>query len=349
MGTPRRKAIRPRSVLVAESEAMARVVDTIEALAESDVPVLIQGEPGTGRELVARLLHHAGRRATGELLTVDAGAAPRGLWMALAPGGGDPALDGARNGTLVVKDLCELPRSAQRSLGRALRERERHGAGRRGEVRVIGVTDPDLALAVDAELFNRALYERLAAHTVTLPPLRDRGTDIAPLAAQFVAGYARDLGRGKVVLSARAAARLVSYPWPGNVGELKRVARRLVLRCKGSRIQVGDVDAVLPVLAHRVPLEDMAFEDMVRSQVADFLRRLGGVQVSGIYADIIARVEAPLLDLVLERTGGNQLKAAEVLGLNRNTLRRKLAEHGLRARTRGATRRGVRAKRGDAA
>ena len=130
-------------------------------------------------------------------------------------------------------------------------------------------------------------------------------------------------------MSALATSRLQRYPWPGNVGELKSICRRLVVQVERSRIEAGDVDEVLPLVAERVPLEDMAFEDMVKSKLAGLLARMDGYPVHDLYEKVLARVERPLFDLVLEHTGGNQVKAAELLGLNRNTLRKKLDSLGM--------------------
>ena len=138
-----------------------------------------------------------------------------------------------------------------------------------------------------------------------------------------------EVGRDRMNVSTRAHARLVKYPWPGNVAELKSIARRLVVRVTRSRLEAGDVDEVLPVVAERVPLEDLAFEEMVKSKLAGLLARIDGYPVHDLYEKVLARVERPLFDLVLVHTGGNQLKAAEILGLNRNTLRKKLADLGI--------------------
>jgi two-component system nitrogen regulation response regulator GlnG len=122
---------------------------------------------------------------------------------------------------------------------------------------------------------------------------------------------------------------LTAYPWPGNVAELKSIARRLVVRVTHAKLEAGDVDEVLPVVAERVPLEDLAFEEMVKGKLAGLLARIDGYPVHDLYDKVLARVERPLFDLVLAHTGGNQLKAAEILGLNRNTLRKKLADLGI--------------------
>jgi two-component system, NtrC family, nitrogen regulation response regulator GlnG len=328
----------PRELLVAESESMHAVAGAVEEASRHDQPVLILGEPGSGRELVARLIHLASRRRGRELVTVRAGAAPKAIFVDEIEGSSNSAFRRAHGGSLLVKDVSDLTRAAQRKLSRVLRP-SAPGAGTSAadssssgplyDVRVLATCDPGLDRAAAAEVFNRVLFERLATCSIHVPPLRDRVPDIVPLATQLVRQYAREIGRSRVAISTRAYDRLVAYPWPGNVAELKGIVRRLVVNVRGNHIQAGDVDAALPLLAERVPLEQMSLEEMVRCKLAAFLRRLDGYPVAGVHEDVLARVERPLLDLVMEHTGGNQVKAAEILGLNRNTLRRKLSEHGL--------------------
>ena len=239
------------------------------------------------------------------------------------------ALRAAAGGTLLVKDVCDVPAPSQKALRSAIRARtpkkpERDTSGEVYDVRVVGTADLDLERAVDAKILSRELYEQLSAHRIDVPPLRERQDDIPKLADRWVGHYAGEVGRSRVTLSTRAQDRLQRYPWPGNVGELKSICRRLVVSVERSKIEAGDVDEVLPVVAERVPLEDMAFEDMVKSKLAGLLARMDGYPVHDLYEKVLARVERPLFDLVLERTGGNQVKAAELLGLNRNTLRKKL-------------------------
>jgi two-component system nitrogen regulation response regulator GlnG len=323
-----------RDLLVAESDVMREVVAAVEKMAAHDDPVLVIGEPGCGRELIGRLIHLSSRRRKRPLVAVRPGAAPKSIFVDEIEGSSNSAFHQAHGGTLLVKDVCELTRAAQRKLSRVLRAPQAGGADAGPEsiyydVRVIATCDPGLDRAARAEVFNRVLFDRLAASTILVPPLRDRGPDIAPLAEQLVRQYARELGRGRMTISARARDRLIAYPWPGNVAELKGIARRMVVCVKGSIVQAGDVDAILPSLAERVPLEQLSLEEMVRCKLAAFLRRFEGYPIAGVHEDVLARVERPLLDLVMEHTGGNQVKAAEILGLNRNTLRRKLSEHGL--------------------
>lgn len=318
------------SLLVAESPAMRGVVERLEDYASALDPVLVLGEAGTGRELIARILHVSSRKGKGAFVTVPGGAAPRNLFYAGPNAASENTLRSASGGTLLIKDLCELPRTAQKRLDRVLRAKGKASAHEL-DVLMVGSCDIDLRYAVDAGVFSAELFALFAERQIVVPPLRERVADIPPLTAALIREYGREIGKNRMTLSTRAYELLVKYPWPGNVAELKGIARRLVYRAKATRIEAGDVDAVLPTVAERVPLEDMSFEDMVKSKLAAFMRRVEGYRLDGLYDDVIARVEKPMLDLVMQSTGGNQLRAAEILGVNRNTLRRKLTDHGMLA------------------
>jgi two-component system nitrogen regulation response regulator GlnG len=325
--------------LVAASPAMRAVITCVERYADGDAPVLICGEHGTGRELVARVLHRRGPRRASRFVAVrptfeDAPTSPNP-----SPGGGRDgdaceracrALRAASGGTLLVKDVSDLSASSQRTLKRAIRDRggEREGA-EVFDVQVVATADLDLERAVDAAIVSPELYQLFQARRIEVPPLRERSEDLPELFERWIRHYAAEIGRAKPTVSSRAYARLIAYPWPGNVAELKSIARRLVVRVTRARLEAGDVDEVLPVVAERVPLEDLAFEEMVKAKLAGLLARIDGYPVHDLYDKVLARVERPLFDLVLAHTGGNQLKAAEILGLNRNTLRKKLADLGI--------------------
>jgi len=330
-----RRTARAKTFLVADSPAMKQVVSRVGAYADGDVPVLICGEHGTGRELIARVLHQAGPRRHARFVAVRPtfeGAdvpAPADGMIDEADERTRRALRAAAGGTLLVKDVCDVPAPSQKTLRRAIKHRDRGETDEVYDVRVVGTADLDLERAVDAKILSRELYDQLAAHRIDVPPLRERVEDIPTLAEKWVGHYASEVGRTKMSLSSRAQSRLQRYPWPGNVGELKSISRRLVIQVERNRIEAGDVDAVLPIVAERVPLEDMAFEDIVKSKLAGLLARMDGYPVHDLYEKVLARVERPLFDLVLERTGGNQVKAAELLGLNRNTLRKKLDTLGM--------------------
>ena len=320
-----RAGVRANEFLVAESPAMRAVVASVERYADGGAPVLICGEHGTGRELVARVLHQRGPRGGGRFVAVrpsfegtDVASAPSDDACARAK----LALRAAAGGTLLVKDVSDLSTLSQKTLRRAIRDDA-------SEVQVVATGDLDLERAVDANIVARELYDLFAPRRIVVPPLRERGDDLPTLCERWIKHYGREIGRGAQTVSSRAHARLASYPWPGNVGELKSIARRLVVRVSRAKIEAGDVDEVLPAVATRVPLEDLAFEEMVASKLAGLLARIDGYPVHDLYDKVLARVERPLFGLVLAHTGGNQLKAAKILGLNRNTLRKKLATLGM--------------------
>jgi DNA-binding NtrC family response regulator len=326
----------PRDFLVAESPAMRAVVESIARYADTDQPVLICGEHGTGRELVARVLHLSGPRRAARFVAVRPTLeSPEVAEPDRRDDDGDDdgaararrVLRAAAGGTLLIKDVVDLPATSQRTLRKAMREKRRSDTPSEVyDVRVVGSGDQDLESAVAAKILSRELYEQMSGQRIDVPPLRERVADIPTLFERWIRHYGDEVGRDRVSVSTRAHARLVKYPWPGNVAELKSTARRLVVRAASSKIEAGDVDEVLPKVAERVPLEDMAFEDMVKAKLAGFLRRMDGYAVHDLYEKVVQRVERPLLELVLQHTGGNQVKAAEILGLNRNTLRKKLAE-----------------------
>ncbi|HET9627577.1 MAG TPA: sigma 54-interacting transcriptional regulator [Kofleriaceae bacterium] len=330
-----RPSLKADDFLVAESPAMRAVMTAVDRYADGDAPVLICGEHGTGRELVARVLHRRGPRCASRFVAVrptfeDAPVPVGGVRDPDACERARRALRSATGGTLLVKDVSDLSASSQKTLRRAIRDRrgEREGA-EVFDVQVVATADLDLERAVEAEIVSPELYQLFAARKIEVPPLRDRIDDLPELFERWIKHYAAEMGRNKPSVSSRAIARLTAYPWPGNVAELKSIARRLVVRVTRAKLEAGDVDEVLPVVAARVPLEDLAFEEMVKSKLSGLLARIDGYPVFDLYDKVLARVERPLFDLVLAHTGGNQLKAAEILGLNRNTLRKKLADLGL--------------------
>jgi two-component system nitrogen regulation response regulator GlnG len=317
----------PRQVLVCHSPAMRALTVAIDEVAATDTPVLVLGEPGTGRELVARLLHVRSPRARKPLVTVRAGA-PRAVGHDDGAGWPRDACERAVGGSLLVKDDGELSRAGQRRLARELSMQAERKAP---DVRILATTDPGLDRVADAGMWHRGLFQRLAAATLEVPLLRERLEDVEPLATRFLREYTRELGRGKRSFAARAIDRLACHTWPGNVAELKAVVRRLAIGVRGRTIGEGDVDAVLPSPVSIGPADPRSLEELVRTRLADFLRRVEGYSLTGVHDDIMGQVERPLISLVLEHAKGNQVRAAEILGLSRNTLRKKLADHGLLA------------------
>lgn len=316
----------PWSFLVAQSGSMQAVKAQLAAWAETDAPVLICGEHGTGRELIARVLHNVssrrGKRFVSVRPTFESSDVPVGAREDRATA----ALIAADKGTLLIKDVCDASRSSQRVIKRALRRPIDDGP----DVRIVATSDEDFDAAVEAEILSRELHDRLSEHRIDVPALRDRREDVPELFERWAKHYAAEVGRESLTLATACGDRLKQYSWPGNVAELKAIARRLITRTRKARIEAGDVEAVLPLVALRVPLEDISFEEMVKAKVAALLGRMDGYSVSDLYEKIVTRVERPLFDLVMTQTSGNQLRAAQMLGLSRNTLRKKLAECGVR-------------------
>jgi two-component system nitrogen regulation response regulator GlnG len=331
----RRRKFLSESLIVGDSPEMAKVVEQVEDAADNDAPVLIEGEPGSGRELVARTIHYAGPRRGADFVALKAATIPRELLEGELFGARGGTLRRANGGTLLVKDVDTLPPGPQRGLAKVLRRREREETGELYDVRIIGASDGDLGEAVASAVFDRELYDRLGVR-IRIPPLRKRLADLPKLAKRFLTQAGEDLGVIAPRIHDGALDRMAKYPWPGNVAELKDVARRLVLGWKGqgtnakrSAIDAALVDQILPKVEERIPSEDMSFEELVRSKLKGFLRRVDGYPIDNLYDEVIGRVERPLLALVMEYAKGNQLRAAEILGLNRNTLRKKLAQHNL--------------------
>ncbi len=331
-----RPETRANDFLVSESTAMRAVAAQVAEYADGDAPVLICGEHGTGRELVARVLHQRGPRGRGRFVAVR----PSFEGSEVPTTSSDDACERARRalkaaagGTLLVKDVSDLSAPSQKTLRCAIRDR-RDGSGA-FDVQVVATADVDVDRAVEAKIVAKDFYELFAARRIEVPPLRDRTDDLPTLFDRWVKHYAAEIGRSRPTVSTRAYERLCTYPWPGNVAELKSIARRLMMRVSRSRIEAGDVDEVLPRVAVRVPLEDLAFEEMVKAKLAGLLARIDGYPAHDLYEKVVARVERPLFDLVLAHTGGNQLKAAEILGLNRSTLRKKLADLGMKKKSKG--------------
>jgi len=315
-----------REQLLGSSAPMAELRERVKEAAAQESPVLIEGERGTGRERVARLLHECGPRKNHDFVRVDPDEDDE-------PPRVDAELERANGGTLLVKEIAHVGRGSQRKLLRAIKrgpgatkDRERGGTSEFCDVRVIAATGVDLSRAVADELFDPELYERLGALRISLPPLRRRPEDVPLLLDHFGRTESREIGGDKLSFHSRALDKLTAYSWPGNVAELRDVVRRLCLRRRKSQVELADVEAVLPPVEERVPVEQLSFEEMVRAKIRALLQRMEGYPIEDLYEEVISRVERPLIELVLERTGNNQLKAAEILGLNRNTLRKKIAE-----------------------
>ncbi len=327
--------------LIGRHPRMQDVYKTIGRIAGSDVTVLLRGESGTGKEIVARAIHHYSRRAGGPFVAVSCAAIPGPLLESEMFGHERGAftdakerklgkLELAHGGTLYLDEIGDMPVELQTKLLRALQERtiERVGGtdSIRVDARVLAATNRDLEALMKEGRFREDLYYRLNVVTVHLPTLCDRRRDIPLLVEHFLAKYAGALGERGV--APEALDRLVGHDWPGNVRELENVIQRaMVLAADGvilpEHLPIGPVSAAASVAV------DATLEDVIERKLMECVRGLREHASANLYDLMIGLVEKPLLRAVLRETGGNQVRAAQILGINRNTLRKKLVEHGI--------------------
>jgi two-component system, NtrC family, nitrogen regulation response regulator GlnG len=327
--------------LIGRHPRMQDVYKTIGRIASSDVTVLLRGESGTGKELVARAIHHYSRRAGRPFVAVSGAAIPGTLLESELFGHERGAFTDAKErklgkmelahgGTLFLDEIGDMPVELQTKLLRALQERtiERVGGQDpvRIDVRVLAATNRDLEAMMREGRFREDLFYRLNVVTVNLPPLRERRRDIPLLVEHFLAKYGPELGERGVAPD--ALDRLVGHDWPGNVRELENVIQRaMVMATSGvilpEHLPIGPVSAAASVAV------DASLEEIVERKLLECVRGLRDHSSANLYDLMIGLVEKPLLRAVLRETGGNQVRAAQILGINRNTLRKKLTEHSI--------------------
>ena len=321
--------------LVFSDASSQRLLDQIELIADSDVSVLIQGETGTGKELVARHLHaRSGRR--GPFVAVNCGAFAEHLIESELFGHEAGAFTGAigkragwfeaaHKGSLFLDEIGDLPMSMQVKLLRVLQEREVVRIGSRTtipvDVRLITATNVDLTRAVANNRFRMDLYYRVAVASLELPPLRERPGDIEPLVRHFATTHARQMQREAPQFSADALAALRRHPWPGNIRELENTIQIALLVSKNGVVREQDL---------RFPAGDTLREAAALPAAPGEALENALEQLLDVPQDqLFATVEGSLLRLALQQTGGNQVRTAHKLGLSRNVLRTLLKRHGL--------------------
>jgi two-component system, NtrC family, nitrogen regulation response regulator GlnG len=327
--------------LVGRHPTMQEVYKTIGRVAASDVSVLLRGESGTGKELVARALHHYSRRAGRPFIGISAAAIPATLLESELFGHEKGAftdakerrlgkLELAHGGSVFFDEIGDMPPELQVKLLRALQERtfERVGGHEliRMDVRVLAATHRDLEAMMKEGRFREDLFYRLNVVSLSLPALRDRRGDIPLLADHFLAKYAATLGER--IIAPEAMDRLVGYDWPGNVRELENVIQRAMVMATGGAILPEHLP-IGPVSAAAAVAPDASLEEIIERKMQECVRGLRGHASANLHALMVGLVEKPLLRAVMRETRGNQVRAAQLLGINRNTLRKKLKEHGI--------------------
>jgi two-component system nitrogen regulation response regulator GlnG len=336
--------------LIGRSPAMQDIYRVLARLTQTDLTVTINGESGTGKELVARVLHDFGKRKHGPFVAINMAAIPRELIESELFGHEKGAFTGAlqratgrfeqaEGGTLFLDEIGDMPMEAQTRLLRVLQEGEYTTVGGRASikanVRIIAATHRDLMAQIQQGLFREDLYYRLNVVPLRLPPLRERLDDIGDLARHFLRRAAKS-GLGDKTIATAAVDRLKAHSWPGNVRELENFIRRLAaLRSEDTLT----ADLVAAELQAQMPPPDMrrtggssasspaGLSEAVERHLADYFAGYGkSLPPPNLYDRVLAEVERPLFIAALAATHGNQIKAADLLGLNRNTLRKRIRD-----------------------
>ncbi|MFZ1102647.1 MAG: sigma 54-interacting transcriptional regulator, partial [Hyphomicrobiaceae bacterium] len=332
--------------LIGRSPAMQEIYRALARLTRTDLTVMINGESGTGKELVARVLHDYSKRRNGPFVAINMAAIPRELIESELFGHEKGAFTGAQQrtegrfqqaegGTLFLDEIGDMPMEAQTRLLRVLQEGEYTTIGGRTpiktDVRIVAATHRELKTQIAQGLFREDLYYRLNVVPLRLPPLRERLEDVGDLVRHFLRQTAK-IGLGQKTIEQAAVERLKRYHWPGNVRELENLVRRIAALHPEDVVTAAIIEAELteaapPPAAPESGNSPRELSEMVERYLAGHFASYGReLPPAGLYDRILQHVERPLLIAALAATRGNQIRAAALLGLNRNTLRKKIRD-----------------------
>ncbi|EDQ32794.1 nitrogen regulation protein NR(I) [Hoeflea phototrophica DFL-43] len=356
LSEPRKVAAQPEDTtegmpLVGRSAAMQEIYRVLARLMQTDLTLMITGESGTGKELVARALHDYGKRRNGPFVAINMAAIPRDLIESELFGHEKGAFTGAQNrstgrfeqaegGTLFLDEIGDMPMDAQTRLLRVLQQGEYTTVGGRtpikSDVRIVAATNKDLKILINQGLFREDLFYRLNVVPLRLPALRDRAEDVPDLVRHFVR-HAVGEGLDAKRFDGDALDLLKAYPWPGNVRELENVVRRVMALYPQDVISREIIDNELRIETPEqsspqggAPMAQATIAQSVEENMRRYFSGFGeDLPPPGLYHRVLEEVEYPLILAALTATRGNQIKAADLLGLNRNTLRKKIRELGV--------------------
>jgi two-component system nitrogen regulation response regulator GlnG len=322
--TPTREALDDLP-LVGRTPAMQALYRLVARVMNSDLAVLITGESGTGKSLIARAIHDFSDRRTMPFVVAQE-ADLQGVE------GPSSLLARARGGSLVFDEIADYGDEAQARIVRMLDMVSSRGEG--AAPRIMATSQSDLGARMEGGGFRQDLFYRLGGVTLHVPSLRERVDDIPLLAEHFLARFERDMGSARR-LSAEARDLLRAYSWPGNVRQLENTLKRLMVTSSEPEISRAEVEAALGSQPMPEPLKGVGEGDRLSASVARHLKRYfdlhgGQLPPAGVYQRILREVEAPLIEIALDATAGNQAKCADLLGINRNTLRKKITELDIR-------------------
>ncbi|MDI6802075.1 MAG: sigma-54 dependent transcriptional regulator [Thermodesulfovibrionales bacterium] len=322
--------------IIGKSKGILKVFKEIGRVAPKDVTVLISGESGTGKELVAKAIHSNSRRKFRPFIAINSASIPKDLLEAELFGWEKGAFTGAvektegkiyaaDGGTLFLDEISELNIGLQAKLLRFLQEQEYSPIGSnkiiKADVRIIGATNRDLKDCIRIGKFREDLYYRFNVIEIKLPPLRERKEDILPLARHFLKESITLFELPPKDFSKDAEKIFLNYDWPGNVRELENSIKRASILSRGSLIERKDIFVN--------DYSACSVREFLEGKLKGFLGKMAKIEKSDLYETVTSEVEKALFTIVLKETGGSQVKAAKVLGINRNTLSKKLKDYKL--------------------
>jgi DNA-binding NtrC family response regulator len=327
--------------IVGSSRVMHEIYKTIGRVAEYDTTVLIQGESGTGKELIARAIHDHSRRRENPFVAVNCAAIPETLLESELLGYDKGAFSGAdsrkvgkfelsNKGTIFLDEIADMPLMTQAKILRVLQDQtfERLGGTEtiKVDVRVLAATNQNLEQAVNEKRFRGDLLYRLNAITLFLPPLRERPEDVPELVEYFITRLKQEIPSPVQGISSEALNLLKSYSWPGNVRELENVLKKAVILCKSQVLTKEE----FPFLKKaESPLPDLEKFEIELGHLLEVPFKLHQGFRNRLFPKIMGLVERHLVQKALRETGNNQVRSAEILGINRITLRKRIREFGL--------------------
>ncbi|KIH76391.1 two component, sigma54 specific, transcriptional regulator, Fis family [Geoalkalibacter ferrihydriticus] len=327
--------------LIGQSKPMQEVYKVLGKVAPSDVTILITGESGTGKELVARAVHFNSPRLGKPFLALNCAAIPRELLESELFGFEKGAFTGAterktgkfeqaNGGTLFLDEIGDMPLDLQAKLLRVLQEKEITRTGGSTtipvDVRIVAATNQNLKDKVRNREFREDLFYRLNVVPIALPPLRERRDDIPLLVDYFIQSAREKVGTTALGCTAEAHRLLASFNWPGNVRELENTIQRAALLAPNPLLTPDD----FPVLSEGDgETADCSLEALITNKLRNAIGKMEVQELNNLYEMVLHQMERPLIRIVLEKTRGNQVRTAEILGINRNTLRKKIQTLGI--------------------
>lgn len=325
-------------LMVGKSAAMKEIFKIIGKIANSDATVLIQGERGTGKDLVARAIHLNSNRSSKPFISVNCAAIPKDLLESELFGYEKGAFTGAverkigkfelaNGGVLFLDEIGDMSIELQAKILRVLEEKEIVPIGGtkpiKVDVKIIAATNQDIISLIKEKAFRADLYDRLNQIPIYIPPLRERKEDIPDLVRYFIKKFSKELGIKKDITD-EAINFLMAYDWLGNVRELQNTIKRAVLISPNTILDKTDFLFLTKGEVNKDVVKELSLEEMISWKLEEFMKFLNTGEINNVYDFVISQVEKPLIEKILKFTKGNQIKASEVLGINRNTLRKKI-------------------------